>query len=59
MKEKLNRAVSLLSFFRTCAGGSMAKFIQFNDLKTAAKYANRWKALSHGILTLLLRKELE
>ena len=59
MKEKLNRAVSLLSFFRTCAGGSMAKFIQLNDLKTAAKYAHRWRALSHGIRTLLLRKEIE
>ena len=59
MKEKLNRAVSLLDLFRTFAGGGMAKYIQLNDLKSAAKYANRWKALSHGILTLLLRKELE
>jgi len=54
---KRNKAISLLTFFRTCAGSRMAVCIELNDLKQAAKYANRWRALTHGIQVLLGREE--
>ena len=55
MDETLNRAIALLSFFRTCAGSRMALCVELHDLEKASKYANRWRALTHGLQVLLGR----
>lgn len=55
MDETLNRAIALLSLFRTCAGSRMALCVELHDLKKAAKYANRWRALTHGLQVLIWR----